>query len=144
MRRADRPEEGASRAEQTDRPTRVPLHRQNIIKANTREGYVRRMVNDVDDRVERFKLAGWTPVEGERVGDAHAADPSSVGSMTTKSVGGGTKAVLMEIPQEIYDTDQKDKQGRVDALESAMENDIKGKLGGSAFGEGIKLSRQKG
>lgn len=140
--RGNRPIEGQSRAEGADRPKRVPLHRQNIIQANTREGYVRRMVNDVDDRIERFKLAGWSPVENESVGDPHAADPSSVGSMTVKSVGQGTKAVLMEIPKDIYDEDQKDKQGRVDTLEAAMEQDIRNKLGDSAIGEGIKLSKK--
>jgi hypothetical protein len=138
MNKGTRPTEGQSRAE---RPKRVPLHRQNILSASTREGYVRRMVNDTDDRIERFKKAGWTPVEGEQVGDPHAADPSSVGSMTTKSVGAGMKAVLMEIPDEFYNSDQKDKQKKVDMLEEAMEQDIKSKLGDSAIGEGIKIKR---
>lgn len=138
--RSDRPEEGQSRAE--NRPARVPLHRQSIISAGTRPGYVRRMVNDVDDRIERFKLAGWSPVEGEQVGDAHAGDPSSITSATVKSVGGGTKAILMEIPQDVYNEDQQDKQKRVNALEEAMESDIKNKLGGSAIGEGIKIKRE--
>lgn len=140
-RHSNRPAEGESRAA---RPDRVPLHRQNLIHANTREGYVRRMVNDVDDRIERFKTAGWSPVENEQVGDPHAGDPSSLGSMTTKSVGAGTKAVLMEIPKEFYKADQADKQGKVDALEEAMEQNIRGKLGDSAIGEGIKISRNKG
>jgi len=139
MKRADRPIEGSSRAE---RPARVPLHRQNIITADKREGYVRRLVNDTDDRIERFKLAGWSPVEGEQVGDEHAADPSSVGSLTTKSVGAGMKAVLMEIPEGLYKEDQKDKQKKVDMLEGAMEEDIRNKLGGSAIGEGIKIKRE--
>jgi S1-C subfamily serine protease len=103
---------------------------------------VRRLVNDVDDRIERFQKAGWTPVEGEQVGDAHAGDPSSVGSATVKSVGAGTKALLMEIPKEYYDADQADKQTKVDELEAAMEQDIKNKLGGSAIGEGIKIKRE--
>jgi hypothetical protein len=138
MNKGTRPTEGQSRAE---RPKRVPLHRQNIISASTKEGYVRRMVNDTDDRIERFKKAGWTPVEGEQIGDPHAADPSSIGSMSTKSVGAGMKAVLMEIPEEHYNEDQNDKQQKVNALEEAMEQDIKNKLGGSAIGEGIKIKR---
>jgi hypothetical protein len=138
MNKGTRPTEGQSRAE---RPKRVPLHRQNIISASTKEGYVRRMVNDTDDRIERFKKAGWTPVEGEQIGDPHAADPSSMGSMSTKSVGAGMKAVLMEIPEEHYNEDQNDKQQKVNALEEAMEQDIKNKLGGSAIGEGIKIKR---
>lgn len=138
--RADRPEEGQSRAE--GRPARVPLHRQNIITAGTRPGYVRRLVNDVDDRIDRFKLAGWTPVEGEQIGDPHSADPSSLTSASVKSVGAGMKAVLMEIPEDVYNEDQRDKQKKVDALEEAMEQDIKTKLGGSAIGEGIKIKRE--
>lgn len=135
---AGRPVEGKERAE---RPERIPLHRQNIINADTRPGYVRRLVNDTDDRIERFKKAGWAPVEGEQIGDPHTGDPSSIGSASVKSVGAGMKAVLMEIPQEYYDEDQKDKQKKVNELESAMEQDIKSKLGGSAIGEGIKISR---
>lgn len=134
-----RPAEGKSRSE---RPERVPLHRQNILHADTRPGYVRRLVNDQDDRIERFKKAGWSPVEDEQVGDPHAGDASSLGSMTTKSVGAGMKAVLMEIPEEHYQEDQRDKQKRVNELEEAMEQDIKNKLGGSAIGEGIKIQRE--
>jgi hypothetical protein len=136
---SNRPAEGGSRSE---RPERIPLHRQNLIHADTRAGYVRRLVNDTDDRIERFKIAGWTPVEGEQVGDPHAGDPSSVGSMTVKSVGAGTKAVLMEIPEEYYQADQKEKSAKVNALEEAMEQDVKDKLGGSAIGEGIKIKRE--
>lgn len=135
-----RPREGKSRA--VNREERIPLHRQNIIQADTRPGYVRRLVNDQDDRIERFQRAGWTPVEGEQVGDSHAGDPSSVGSATTKSVGGGMKAILMEIPKELYDADQADKQTKVNELEAAMDQDIKNKLGGSAIGEGIKIQRE--
>lgn len=138
MSRPARPIEGESRSERVER---VPLHRQNIIQSSTREGYTRRLVNDVDDRIERFKKAGWCPVEGETIGDPHAGDPSSMGSMTTKSVGGGIKAVLMEIPTKYYKEDQRDKLKKVDALEEAMETDIKNKLGGSAIGEGIKIQR---
>lgn len=139
-RHSNRPTEGASRSE---RPERIPLHRQNLIHTDQRDGYVRRLVNDIDDRVERFKTAGWSPVENEQVGDAHAGDPSSLGSMTTKSVGAGTKAVLMEIPKALYESDQKDKQKQVDTLEAAMEKDIRGKLGDNAIGDGIKISRHK-
>lgn len=135
-----RPRSGESRA---DRLERVPIHRQNLIKANTREGYVRRLVNDIDDRIERFKLAGWTLVENETVGDPHAGDASSLGSVTTKSVGAGVKAVLMEIPKDLYNEDQRDKQQRVDTLEEAMERDIKQSLGGSAYGEGIKIKKNR-
>lgn len=130
---------GESRAA---RPQRVPLHRQNLIKADTREGFVRRLVNDTDDRITRFMAAGWAPVEKEQVGDPHAGDPSRMGSMTTKSVGAGTRAVLMEIPEELYREDQKDKQERVNALEAAMESDIRNKLGGSAIGTGISIQKE--
>jgi hypothetical protein len=124
------------------RPKRVPLHRQNIIHADTKAGFVRRMVNDTDDRIERFKKAGWTEVENAQIGDPHAGDPSSLGSASVKSVGAGMKAILMEIPEEFYQEDQKDKGKKVDTLEEAMEHDIKSKLGDSAIGEGIKIKRE--
>ena len=138
-----RPSEGKTRAIKAARPgERVPLHRQNIIHADTRPGFVRRLVNDTEDRIERFQKAGWSPVEGEQIGDDHAGDPSSIGSASVKSVGAGMKAILMEIPEEYYKQDQADKQTRVNTLEEAMESDIKNKLGDSSIGEGIKIKRE--
>jgi hypothetical protein len=48
----------------------------------------------------------------------------------------------MEIPEDLYKEDQRAKQKQVDSLEEAMEQNIKNQLGGSAIGEGIKITRE--
>lgn len=108
-------------AEPKNRPKRVPLARRNILTAPKREGYVNRWVNDTDDRIEAFKNAGYEIVSGDvQVGDNRVGSDSQMGSAVVKSVGGGTRAVLMQIKQEWYDEDQAEKYKRVKASESAM------------------------
>lgn len=126
----------------TTRPKRVPVGQKNLLTVPSREGFVRRWVNDIDDRIERFKAAGYEPVAGDfQGGDPMCGDAQSVGSVVTKSVGGGTKAVLMEIPKEYYQEDQDAKQKQVKELEDSMEEQARRQLGGSAYGEGISISR---
>jgi len=56
---AGRPAEGKTRAIPSMRPgERIPMHRQNIMHAETRPGYIRRTVNVTEDRIERLMIAG--------------------------------------------------------------------------------------
>jgi len=104
------------------RPKRVPLHKQSVLKATQRPGYVRRNVNVTDDRIEQFKLAGWEPVVGKGNSDvdatAHPTDRDEK-SVVVNSVGGGVQSMLMEIKEEFYEEDQKAKQLRNDQVEDA-------------------------
>lgn len=95
------------------RPKRVPIHeqRRDIMNAPRKTGFVRRWVNMIGDRVERMKLAGYNIVEESvPVGDPSVTgNNQSLGTGARKGVGGGVQAVLMEIPKELYDEDQKAK-----------------------------------
>jgi len=94
---------------------RVPMHVRQPIQSDPRPGYVRRIVNDSPGRVERFKLAGWTPVEdGTQVGDPLATQATNVGAASAKQVGDGRWGVLMELPEEIYKQDQADRHRKID------------------------------
>lgn len=76
-----------------------------------RPGFVYRLVNDVDGTVENAMNLGYTPVKRKvPVGDGTASDSHSVGSLVTKSVGGGVTAILMEIPEELYNEIQNYKE----------------------------------
>jgi len=105
------------------RPERKPLNRRDKLKFESRPGYVRRIVNDVEDgmRVQAFKEAGYeivrTPTKG---GDTGAGADSQLGSPVMRSVGGGTMGVLMEIPKKWYDEDQAEKLNQVKETERTL------------------------
>jgi hypothetical protein len=134
-----------------ERPKRVPIGTRNVLTAPAKAGYVRRWVNDRDDRIERFREAGYEVVDGDvQVGDPRAGDPTKTGSPVMKSVGGGVKAYLMEIPKEWYDEDQKAKADRVNEMEKALDpkaredvaKDDDRVTGHGTYGEGIKITRK--
>ena len=107
------------------RPKRVPLTKQKTLNAHERPGYKLRWVNIEEDRIERFKKAGWSPVVGKSKLDEDAkSHESNYDSDNTviKHVGGErskTRAMLMEIPEEYYKEDQDAKQKRVDEIEDS-------------------------
>lgn len=109
------------------RPNRIPVaESRNVLTVEgklDRNAYVPRWVNDVDDRIERFRQAGYDFVknDGITVG-IETADwrGTSDGSIVRKGVGRGVTAYLMAIPKEFYDEDQKKKQKLIDEQEAAM------------------------
>ena len=129
-------------AKRTKRPKRTPLGTRNVLIAGERKGFVRRWINDVDDRLQRAKDAGYTAVLGHgKTSDPRAGDGSQVGSVTSKSVGGGVRAVLMEIPEKFYREDQAAKQRQVDASEEGLsrQHSVRGNQYGGVYGK-VKLS----
>lgn len=101
---------------------RIPLGTRNILTAPKKPGFVRRFVNDKGDRIESFKDAGWKAVDEDvQVGDAKIGKASSMGSLVNPSVGGGQRAVLMEIPEKIYKEDKAVSQANI----TKIENEIK-------------------
>lgn len=129
-------------AERANRPKRTPLGLRNVLNAEKREGFVRRYFNDVDDRIERAKAAGYTPVLVESDASDPNMGPSQMGTVSAKSVGGGVRAVLMEIPEEFYQEDQAAKQARVDATETGLRpQNIKGSQYGGNYG-GVEVTRK--
>ena len=103
---------------------RTPIAVRNILDWKEKEpGYVYRWVNQVEDRVPRFQEAGYEMIESEEtIGDQRGtSDASKLASYVEKSVGGGTKAVLMRIKEEYYKQDQAEKQNKVDEIERSMD-----------------------
>jgi len=90
-------------------PKRIPIGKQKKLIAPQRPGFVRRFVNDVDNRIEQFKLAGYKPVEGNFSTSEQSKDVSIMGSQIRRHVGRGVYAVLMEIQEDWYQEDQKAK-----------------------------------
>jgi hypothetical protein len=126
------------------RPKRTPIGQRNVLTVDKKDpNYVYRFVNDANERVEAFKLNGWEPVPaGEaKVGDSRVEQASPEGSVTSVSVGGGTKAVLMRIPREWFDEDQKAKHDEIDRLEQTMKEDAQREYGGL---KGSKLEITRG
>jgi hypothetical protein len=116
-----------ARVRENDVPKRVPLHeqRRDLLTVPPKEGYVRRIVNDSENgqRIERFKLAGWSIVEDPKtqVGAPEVVNRNvSLGSGVSIAVGSGQRAVLMEIPKDLYDKDQDAKEQRLKLQERSM------------------------
>ncbi len=109
---------------------RIPLGTRNILTAPKKPGFVRRFVNDKGDRIQSFKDAGWSASEMvESVGDDRAGRATSIGSSATPAVGGGQRAVLMEIPEEYYDADNKAKQAKIAQVEKEISRNKPGQDG---------------
>ena len=109
-----------------NRPQRKPLHRRKALEAKPREGYVRRWVNEEIGAIEAYKEAGYSLVLDKEAdsSDERAQEASKMGSVVRRVVNkdpnASTKtAVLMEIPKEFYDEDQKAKSEALDEKEIA-------------------------
>lgn len=114
------------------RPRRTPLSTRNRLDVKNKEdGYVYRIVNDVEDNVNRRIEQGYELVPKEAagmVGDKRVDNISAPGSSSYLSVGQGTKATVMRIRKEWYDEDQAAKQTSVDDTEQTMKS-VKGSGG---------------
>lgn len=88
-------------------------------------GYIYRIVNDVDDRVESFKDAGYTVVDDKdvNVGTKRVDRAATEGSVKRISVGNGIKGVLMRQREDFYREDQEDKEARIRELERASKKE---------------------
>jgi len=105
---------------------RVPLGTRNVLTAPKKHGFVRRFVNDKGDRVENFKAAGWNVVdEHVQVGDPKIGRASSLGSLVNPHVGGGQRAVLMELPEKIYNEDRVASQAAITQVENEIRRNSK-------------------
>ena len=105
---------------------RVPLGTRNILTAPKKSGFVRRFVNDKGDRIESFKAAGWDAVDGDvKVGDPKIGKASTMGSLVNPHVGGGQRAVLMEIPEKIYNEDRAASQASITKVENEIKRNSK-------------------
>ena len=105
---------------------RVKLGTRNILSAPKKAGFVRRFVNDTGDRIQMFKDAGWNVVDDvNQVGDPKLGKPTSIGSSANPHVGGGQRAGLMELPEEIYSEDRAEAQAEITKVENEMKRTSK-------------------
>ena len=121
------------------RPKRQPVSQRKVLSAPTRPGYIRRWVNDSEGRVKLFEEGGWNPVANEpglQTADKSKMAESSLGSLVSRHVGGGNKAVLMEIKEEWYSEDQAKK---ADAIKDS-ERDILSRRTDGQYGK-IEVTR---
>jgi hypothetical protein len=97
----------------TERKVRTPINgirtRLNVRGKDPDFEYY--IVNDVDDRVDRHKEAGWEVVTESSVsiGERRVSAPTSEGTAKTVSVGQGVTGVLMRIKREWWEQDQQTK-----------------------------------
>ena len=129
----------ASRAK--GRPERKPLHRRKLLDAKPRDGYVRRWVNEEIGAIEAYEEAGYSLVQGdEDASQMRAQTESQMGSsvirrVVNKDPNASTKtAVLMEIPKEFYEEDQRAKQEQLDKDEASWNPKIMEKNDPTTYG----------
>ena len=121
------------------RPVRQPVSQRKVLSAPKRPGYVRRWVNDTEGRVNLFTEGGWLPVEnkeGLETANKSKLVEAPLGSIVSRHVGNGMKAVLMEIKEEFYQEDQAAKADQI----SATEKDILSNRSEGQYGD-IKVQR---
>lgn len=117
---------------------RTPLAERNLIKAESKKGFIRRWVNDTPGRVQDMVNAGYDLVPSDESKMKQDASLSlDDGTWKTRSMGGGHKAFLMEVPEEIFFEDQRLKEEKVRGTENSLMEDIKDMSG--VYGEGITV-----
>lgn len=118
----DRVRESREQLLEKERPKRVPLRdqaRNKLTVSNRDPNYEYRIVNDVDDRVARYKRAGWE-IAPETVGFGDEEKNTSLGSGSRIPVGGGITGVLLRIRKEWYDEDVRKFNDDIDERERAL------------------------
>lgn len=109
------------RGQRSQRPQRTPVGQKGRLTVSNKDpNKVYRIVNDKDSRVELFQQNGWEVETNAAVGIRRADVDSGIGA--TINVGLGDRAVLMSIPKEWYEEDQKAKQEVVDGTEQTIRN----------------------
>lgn len=125
---------------------RISLVDQKNLSFELEEGFRYRIVNDEFGRVAAFKKAGWVPVQDNNDISRNTADKATpLGSVVTKVVNQGTDArahqgILMKIPLEYYQEDQRAKDRKSDQLESRVDPN-KVNQTGADYGNTTKFDR---
>lgn len=97
----------------------------NVLTAPERKGYRRRYMNDESDRIHLARKMGYEIVEENlQVGDADVTPRNTAMGLRTEATvfRDGTKAILMEIPEELAVRYDKLKASKVDESEQAIKN----------------------
>lgn len=89
------------------------------LHAPTREGYVRRFVNDKGNRLAELQEIGYTFVEEQGI-DSHGPGTRVNRLAGTHEGGAPLKTYLMEIPVEFYREDMQDKDEALQEFDRAI------------------------
>lgn len=122
---------------------RVPVNgnTKNILTVSNRDpDYHYRWVLNNPDRVAKFKEAWYEVVERTddlRVGDRKVDTSAGTSSIVETRAGMGQKYVLMRLPKDLHDEDQRAKQRQVDESEAAMQREAQQ----GRYGDGISIDR---
>ena len=112
---------------ETTRTRRTPINgtRNRLNVRGQEDGYVYRIVNDIDDRIQSLQEMGYEIVTDKNVtvGDKRIANPTQEGSPVKVSVGQGVQAYVMRQKKEFFDEDQAAKQAKVDELEATTKRE---------------------
>lgn len=116
-----------SKSTNSERVRRSPINgTRNRLNVRGKEpGYVYRVVNDIDDRIQTFQEMGYEIVNdsGVSVGDKRVASATQEGSPIKVSVGQGIQAYVMRQREDWYAEDQATKQEHVNKLEQSIKKD---------------------
>lgn len=115
--------------DRANRPKRKKLGQFNKLTYENKDpNFVYRVFNDVGNRIKDAQAAWWEVVEEEgQLGDKESGRPSKMGKGVKKQVGGGIEGVLMRLPKEIYEADQKEKIDKIQESEDAIKAYAKSK-----------------
>jgi len=133
----------ATRNSQTEkkqrRKERIPFGGPRLkLSAPKKEGKVRRWVNDIGGRCQLAEDGGYEFVtdDGLKIGDTDVGNgnqslDSRVSRIVgTQSDGSPLTAFLMEIDEEFYEEDQREKQKQLDLLDAQIQRgNIEGQVG---------------
>ena len=123
---------------------RIPIHKSRRLRFPQRKGYHRHVFNDDDkNRIQRALNAGYDFVTEEIDGrDPRVGDAGQVGKNVSQQVGSGMTGFLMEIPQELYDEDQNEKQAKIALQEAEIRRDKKSEGEHGLYG-GVKVEHSR-
>ncbi len=138
-------ESGTARAK--NRPERVSIIKAKRLTSKARPGYVNRYVNDEPGNIEERLNAGWVIVtdSSKDTSDVHAGDGSSLSTIVEKVVNKSVnapskKAVLMELPEKLYQEDLAEQREIGKKIETALDPRLK-KIPGADYGEFEKFQK---
>ena len=110
---------------------RVPVNgsTRNILSVQYQDpNYKYRWVINDPDRVAKFRDGWWEPDDDERnlkVGDRKVDTSAGTSSIVETKAGMGRKYILMKLPKELWEADQKAKHDEIDRVEAEMLREAK-------------------
>jgi hypothetical protein len=117
------------------RPKRIPVGYRNRFEVSNKDpNFTYRIVKDAPGRVQEFLDGGYEPVDNKttKLAAPRVDGGSSQGSVNSVPLGGGDTGVLMRIPKEMYEEDQKAKMDALKQKESALSAGVRN---GSFYGK---------